>query len=181
MKFTPLEIDGVFLIELARQEDERGFFARSFCKKTFKSMGLWHDFPQHNLSFNKSKGTVRGMHYQLPPHEEVKIVHCLDGVIDDVIIDLRPNSSSFGELLRIELSKENQHSLYIPAGFAHGFQTLTDTTLVSYMMGSEYHSESNMGFRWNDPAFQIQWQHPITQISKKDSSFPDYQPVSKEQ
>jgi dTDP-4-dehydrorhamnose 3,5-epimerase len=174
MKFTPLELKGAFVVELTPHIDARGAFARTFCERTFKDAGLWHHFPQHNASFNKIAGTVRGMHYQRVPDEEVKIVRCLTGAIDDIIVDIRPDSSTFRKHIRIELSQDNGRSLYIPAGFAHGFQTLADNTTVAYLMGTEYRPESNTGFHWNDPQFSIEWHQPITSISDKDAHLPIY-------
>jgi dTDP-4-dehydrorhamnose 3,5-epimerase len=155
-------------------EDERGFFARSFCQKEFEEHGLNPCIVQCNISYNKKKGTLRGMHYQVAPHEEAKIVSCIRGAIYDVIIDLRPNSSTYCQWFAMELSSENYKMLYIPEGFAHGFQTLEYNTTVFYQIAEFYHPKSAKGIRWNDSAFQIKW--PISDwiISKKDRDYASF-------
>ncbi len=171
-KETPLQ--GLYRIELEKLNDSRGFFARSFCQTEFAERGLHSVFVQNNLSFNRSKGTIRGMHYQLPPYEEVKLVRCSRGAIYDVVIDLRPGSPTRGQWYATELNEEEGAALYIPEGFAHGFQTLKDDTEVTYMMGSYYHPNSAAGLRWNDPAFSIDWPLACTEISERDTAFEDY-------
>ena len=151
MKFTPLSLDGLFLVEQRLMSDERGAFTRSFCEDLFREAGLHADYPQHNHSFNTHAGTVRGMHYQRAPDEEVKLVQVLRGAIADVMVDIREGSTTFGQSLTVELSQNEATALYIPAGFAHGFQTLADDTLVTYLMGSRFVPDANTGFRWNDP------------------------------
>ncbi|MEN0039884.1 MAG: dTDP-4-dehydrorhamnose 3,5-epimerase [Pseudomonadota bacterium] len=176
MKFTPLALDGLVLVEQTLHRDERGAFARSFCEDTFRDAGLHAEFPQHNHSFNTKAGTVRGMHYQLAPHEEVKLVQVLRGAIADVVVDIREGSQTFGQSLTVELSHDETSALYIPAGFAHGFQTLADDTLVTYLMGHRFAPDANTGFRWNDPAFDISWPREISVISEKDMAYPDFKP-----
>lgn len=174
MIFAEAELKGAFIIELQRLEDERGFFARSFCQREFEERGLNPKVVQCNISFNKEKGTVRGMHYQNAPHEEAKLVRCTRGAIYDVIIDLRPDSPTFLRYLAVELTAEDRRMLYIPEGFAHGFQTLEDNTEVFYQMSEFYHSECARGVRWNDPAFGIKWPLASPIISSKDRGYPDF-------
>ncbi len=174
MQFTPLSLSGAVAIEIDPRRDERGFFSRTFCEQEFAAQGLATHFPQSNISFNNRCGTVRGMHYQAEPYPEIKLVRCTRGAIYDVIIDLRPGSASFKQSLGIELNAENRTALYIPAGFAHGFQTLTDDTEVLYMMGDVYHADLARGVRWNDPAFNIQWPLPVSMISERDLAYPDF-------
>jgi len=174
MKFIETRLKGAYVIELEPIADERGFFARSWCQKEFTDYGLNVRLVQCNVSFNKKQGTLRGMHYQVAPHEEVKLVRCTRGAIYDVIIDLRPKSATFKEWVAVELSADNRQMLYIPEGFAHGFQTLTDNTEVFYQMSEFYHSECAKGVRWNDPAFGIAWLEDKCIISDKDLQYPDY-------
>ena len=157
MIFKETKLKGAFLIELERIEDERGFFARSWCQKEFHEHGLNPIIVQCNISYNKRKGTLRGMHYQISPYEEAKVVSCIRGSIYDVIIDLRPDSATYCQWFAVELSSDNYRMLYIPVGFAHGFQTLSDNTAVYYQMSEFYHSECTRRFKWNDPTFVIQW------------------------
>lgn len=174
MIFHPLEIPGAFLLEPQRLEDRRGFFARTYCRNELEERGLDPTVVQSNVSVNHSQGTVRGMHYQAAPHEEIKLVRCTTGAIFDIILDLRPTSPTFKQHLGLELNAENRHSLYIPAGLAHGFQSLQDHTEVFYQMSEFYYPESARGVRWNDPAFDIRWPLEISEISSKDLSFPDF-------
>jgi dTDP-4-dehydrorhamnose 3,5-epimerase len=157
MIFTKTKINGVNIIGPELLTDERGFFARSYCKDEFKSLGLETDIVQCNISFNKKKGTLRGMHYQVPPFEEVKIVSCTRGSIYDVVVDLRRDSQTFCQWVAAELSDKNFNMMYIPRGCAHGFQTLEDNTMVYYQMTGFYHSECARGVRWDDPQFKIVW------------------------
>lgn len=176
MIFRETKLKGAFIIELKRLEDERGFFARTFCQEEFRAHGLNPRVVQCNISFNKQKGTLRGMHYQIAPYEEAKLVRCTRGAIYDVIIDLRPESPTFKQWVAAELTAENRRMLYVPEGFAHGFQTLEDNTEVFYMMSEFYHPECAKGVRWDDPAFGIKW--PITSnvtISVKDRNYPDFE------
>lgn len=172
MRFQSLSLKGAYLISLDPKKDERGYFARTFCKNELIEKGLVGDFVQCNLSFNHKQGTLRGLHFQIPPFEEVKIVSCRKGIIFDVIVDIRKSSPTFGHWLGIELSAANQQSLYIPAGFAHGFQTLTDNAEVFYFMGNEYYPDAARGIRFDDPSIGIQWPSSNIIISEKDRQLP---------
>jgi dTDP-4-dehydrorhamnose 3,5-epimerase len=172
MRFLPASLDGAFVLELEKQEDERGFFARTYCAREFADHDLVCSFVQCNLSFNNTRGTVRGMHYQKPPHSESKLVRCIRGSIYDVIVDLRPQSATFARHFGVELSAENRFSLYIPPGFAHGFQTLENGTEVFYQMGDFYEPGSGSGLRYDDLRLGIRWPLPVTVISEKDLSWP---------
>ena len=175
MIFAETPLAGAYLIEPEPISDERGFFARIFCENEFAAQGLCTHYVQSNISFNTRKGTLRGMHYQLEPHTEIKIVRCTMGAIYDVIIDLRPASPTFKQWYAVELSAKNYRMLYIPSGIAHGFQTLTDDSEVFYMMSEFYHSESASGVRWNDPAFGIEWVNIDNRIiSEKDQNWADF-------
>lgn len=171
MIFTETKLKGAFIIEPERLNDERGFFARTFCQNEFEDHGIRMEIAQCNISFNKKKGTLRGMHYQAPPHEEGKLVSCTKGAIYDVILDLRPRSITFKKWIDIELSRENRKMLYIPAEFAHGFQTLEDETEVFYMISEFYHPECAKGIRWDDPVFGIKWPIDLKIINAKDQSY----------
>ncbi len=172
MIFKELSLKGAYLINPAPIEDERGFFARTYCKETFKTHGLNPQLEQMSLSYNRKKGTLRGMHYQEAPHAEVKLVRCLKGAIYDVIIDLRPASSTYRHWVGIELTESSYSTLYIPEGFAHGFQTLQDNTEVFYQISAPFVPDASRGIRWNDPAFAITWPLDIAIISKKDQEYP---------
>lgn len=172
MKFIETKLKGAYIIELEHLEDNRGFFARTFCQKEFEKHDLNPHIVQCNISFNKKKGTLRGMHYQVKPYEEVKIVSCIRGAIYDVIIDLRKKSSTYCKWLATELTAENYRMVYIPEGFAHGFQTLKDNTVVFYQMSEFYHPECARGVRWDDPAFGIGWPLTKKNISEKDMNYP---------
>jgi len=174
MIFTETALKGAFVIELEKNEDERGFFARTFCRKEFEAYGLNPNLVQCNISFNEKKGTLRGMHYQTAPHEETKLVSCIRGAIYDVIIDLRPDSPTYCQWFAVELSAENYKMLYVPGGFAHGFQTLEDNTVVFYQMSEFYHPECARNVRWDDPAFGIGWPLSGRIMSKKDMNYPDF-------
>ncbi len=171
MIFIETKLKGAFIIELERLEDERGFFARTFCQKEFEERGLNPKVAQCNISFNKLKGTLRGMHYQVAPYEEAKLVHCTKGAIYDVIIDLRPCSLTFKQWLAVDLTAENGRMLYIPEGFAHGFQTLEADTEVFYQMSEFYYPQYARGVRWNDPVFGVIWPIIPLNISLRDSSY----------
>ncbi len=162
------------MIEPERIEDERGFFARSWCQLEFESHGLDTDLVQCNISFNHRRGTLRGMHAQCSPHAETKLVRCTSGVIFDVIVDLRKDSSTFLQWFGTELSAENRRMIYIPKDVAHGFVTRTDAAEVFYQMSSLYVPASAIGFRWNDPTFGIEWPESPIVISDRDRSFPDF-------
>ena len=174
MRFVPTELEGAWIVEPERHSDERGFFARSWCQKGFTQHGLNPNLVQCNISFNRYQGTVRGMHFQKAPHEEAKLVRCTSGAIFDIIVDLRPNSATFLQHIGVQLDSMERNALFIPEGFAHGFQTLDDCTEVLYQMSIEYRPESATGLRWNDPALQIEWPLPISVISDKDSTLPTY-------
>lgn len=175
MIFAETKLKGAYIIEPERLEDERGFFARTFCQEEFAAHGLRTRFVQCSISFNKKKGTLRGMHYQVAPHEEAKLVRCTMGAIYDVIIDLRPGSPTFTQWVAVELTAQNRKMLYIPEGLAHGFQTLEDDTEVFYQMSEFYHPECARGVRWDDPVFGIKWpkiHHRI--VSEIDQRYADF-------
>jgi dTDP-4-dehydrorhamnose 3,5-epimerase len=172
--FTETKLAGAFLIELERRTDRRGFFARTFCQKEFEAYGLNTQVVQCNVSFNRRKGTLRGMHYQAAPFAEAKLVRCTWGSIYDVTIDLRPASPTFKQYFAVELSAENRRMLYIPEAFAHGFQTLQDDTEVFYQMAQPYSAEHARGVRWNDPAFGIEWPEGERIIIDRDQNYPDF-------
>ncbi len=178
MIFMKTELRGAFIIEPERLEDERGFFARSWCKREFETHGLNPSLVQCNISFNRKKGTLRGMHYQVAPHEEAKLVRCTAGGIYDVIIDLRPDSPTFTQWISIELTEENRKMVFIPEGFAHGSLTLQDNTEVFYQMFEFYSPDCAKGIRWNDPVFGIQWPISVTVISEKDNHYPEFIPTA---
>jgi len=174
MIFQEVKLKGAYIIEPERLGDERGFFARTFCQKEFEKQGVNFLIVQSSTSFNKKRAILRGMHYQAAPYEEIKLVSCVRGAIYDVIIDLRPNSSTYLQWFAAELSCLNHKMLYIPKGFAHGFQTLTDDTVVLYHMSEFYHPESAQGIRWDDPIFGIKWPLAVTMISIKDQNYNDF-------
>lgn len=174
LRFVPTELAGAWLIDLDPAYDSRGFFSRVFCAKEFSAHGLNASFVQHSVSFSALRGTLRGMHFQKPPHGEVKVVECVRGAIWDVIIDLRPQSPTFGRWKGVDLNAENRRQLYIPEGFAHGFVTLSDDTEVRYLISAFYEPSAASGFRHDDPAFAIPWPVPIAAISDKDRSWPDF-------
>lgn len=165
----------MWLIELQKKEDQRGYFKRVFCRKEFLNIGLDFSLVQANESFSKTAGTIRGLHFQRPPFEEDKLVRCLNGKIFDVVFDIRKNSPTFGKYFSVELSEENQRMLLIPKGCAHGFQTLIQDCLVSYAVSAAYAPSVEGGIRWNDPFHRIPWPiQPPSLISEKDASWPDY-------
>ena len=176
MVFKELKLKGAYIIELELMEDERGFFARSFCQRQFEKLGLNLSIAQCNVSSNRKKGTLRGMHYQAAPHQEAKLVSCLRGSMYDVIIDLRPDSPTYRTWMAVELSAKNYKTLYVPESFAHGFQTLEDDTVVFYQMSEFYYPECSRGIRWNDPSFGIDWPVPDTILSERDRSHPVFAP-----
>lgn len=173
MKFKETPLKGAYIIEQDRHQDERGYFSRIFCQKTFSDKGLMSSVSQTSESFNRVKGTLRGMHFQKPPYAEVKLIRCTQGKLFDVIIDLRENSATYLQSFSVELSVKDNRMLYVPEGFAHGFQTLEDNTVISYcMLAGEYSAEHAGGVRWNDPAFAINW--PLTDgltLCERDSSY----------
>lgn len=176
MEFLKTDLQDAVLIDLSKFEDPRGFFARTFCAEEFGKQGLVTQFPQGNYSYNVSKGTLRGMHYQKAPNGEVKLVRVVQGAILDVIIDLRPSSSTYLKWEGFELTAENARTLYVPVGFAHGFQTLVDETHVTYQVSHPYTPGAEGGLRYDDPAFGIAWPLPVSTISDKDASWPDADP-----
>jgi len=174
MEFVATPLAGAFVIELDRQEDERGFFARSFCADDFSKHGLNPRVVQCNVSYNRLRGTLRGFHYQTKPHEEAKLVRCTAGAIYDVIVDLRPASATYKRWFATELAALNRRMLFVPEGFAHAFQTLADNTEVFYQMSELYNPRTAHGIRWNDTAFGVTW--PIAEpiISERDLTYPDF-------
>lgn len=172
--FRETTLAGAFVIERDKHEDERGFFARTYCRQEFAAHGLNPEIAQCNVSFNKRKGTLRGMHYQAPPFAEAKLVRCTAGAIFDVIIDLRKSSETFRQHFAVELCASNGKMLYIPEGFAHGFQTLLDDTEVFYQMSQPYAPQCARGVRWNDPSFSIEWPPAERTIVERDRNYPDF-------
>ena len=176
MRFIEQRLPGVFLIELERRTDDRGFFARSFCVDELARAGLHTEFPQGNVSFNARRHTLRGMHYNAAPHGEVKIVGCTAGAIFDVVVDLRAGSPTRLGWCAVELTQASGAQLYIPAGFAHGFLTLADDTEVAYRMGAPYVPEAARGVRWDDPRLAITWPTRPVVVSERDATYPDLDP-----
>ena len=174
MQFRETDLAGAWVIEPEFICDNRGFFARLFCETEYTAHGLDARFVQHSTSYSAKAGTVRGMHFQTAPHAEVKVVRCVRGAILDVIIDLRPSSTTFKIWRSFELSGERRTQLYVPKGFAHGFQTLTDAAEVIYLISEPYAPVSAKGVRFDDPAFAIRWPLPVTSISERDKSWPDF-------
>jgi dTDP-4-dehydrorhamnose 3,5-epimerase len=175
MIFKETKLVGAFIIEVLRMEDDRGFFGRSFCRNEFVNHGLNPEVAQCSISFNRYAGTLRGMHYQVAPHAEDKVVRCTRGSLYDVIVDLRRDSPTFKQWVAVELTGDNLRMLYVPKGFAHGFQTMADNTEIFYQMSEFYHPESARGIRWNDTAFEIQWPPGDRVIlSDRDRNWPDY-------
>ncbi|WP_347258888.1 dTDP-4-dehydrorhamnose 3,5-epimerase [Methylocaldum sp.] len=172
MKFASIPLRGAFVVEMEPIEDERGFFARSFCEREFAQHGLAPRVVQCNVSYNRRKGTLRGMHYSVEPHAEAKLVRCTFGAIFDVVVDLRQDSSTLNQWFGVELSAANRRMLFIPPGLAHGFQTLTNDTEVFYQMSEFYYPECARGVRWDDPRFGISWPLPDPIVSDKDRSYP---------
>ena len=171
MKFQPAPLAGAYLIELALLEDERGFFARSFCQNEFRAHGLDTVVAQSNVSFNRKRGTLRGLHYQAEPHAEAKVVRCTRGAIWDVIVDLREGSPTRWRWHALELNAENRLAFYVPEGFAHGFQTLADDSEVLYQMSEFYHPDLARGLRWDDPKIGIRWPLPDPVLSPRDRAY----------
>ena len=172
MEFNRTRLADAMVIDMHRHADLRGFFARTFCARGFAEAGLATGFVQDSQSYNRARGTLRGMHFQVAPHREVKLVRCIAGAIFDVIIDLRADSPSYLEWEGFELSAENGRTLYVPEGFAHGFQTLADDTHVLYAISHPYVPEASAGVRHDDPAFGIAWPLPVAAISDKDAAWP---------
>lgn len=174
MQFHSTPIADVFIVDVEPIEDSRGFFARAWCSREFQEQGLKNTIAQCNLSYNYKQGSIRGMHYQLPPHEEVKMVRCISGAIFDVVIDLRKDSPTYKKWFGAELSAANYKMLYVPEGFAHGYQTLEKDSVVFYQVTEYYQPGAERGVRWDDPVFNIAWPLPLSEISDKDKSYPDF-------
>jgi len=175
MIFAATRLEGAWLIDIEPREDERGFFARTWCRQELAAQGLDTEIAQESLSFNRHCGTVRGLHFQRSPHEETKIVRCGRGAIFDVIVDLRPRSPSYLRWQGFELTAENRRALYIPKGFAHGFQTLTDDAEIAYQISAFYAPEAAGGYRHDDAAFGIAWPLPVTVIGERDLGWPAFE------
>lgn len=172
---TPTPLNGTYLIDLEKRGDERGFFARTFCSKEFEKYGLESTFVQTNDSLSVEKGTLRGMHYQLPPYEETKLVRCIQGSLYDVVLDLRKDSPTFGQSFGHLLTSENRTMMYVPKGCAHGFLTMEPNTEVLYFVSTPYAPEHERGIRWNDPAFHINWPDTPSVLSERDRIHPNFQ------
>lgn len=175
MKFRELPLQGAYIVELQPRGDERGFFARLFCEREFAERGLSHSFVQVNDSYSRQAGTLRGMHYQLAPKQETKLVRCIAGRVWDVIVDLRSGSATYGRWHGEELSAENRAMMYVPKGFAHGFISLEEETELVYFVDEFYSPELERGLRWNDPAFAIEWPMRPSVISERDQAHPDFE------
>ncbi len=174
MKFVETDISGVVVIELEKHEDERGWFARAWCREEFNVHDLPIDLVECNISYNEKRGTLRGMHFQATPHAEAKLVRCVMGAVHDVALDLRPESPSYRKSIGVELSADSGRAVFLPEGIAHGFQTLTDHSTLFYQMSSVYSTEAAAGVRWDDSAFGIEWPLADPVVSTRDQSFPDF-------
>jgi len=174
VKFNQTKLEGAFIIDLDKHRDERGFFARTWCRQEFRDHGLNTDIAQTSISFNKRAGTLRGMHFQVEPYEETKLVRCTRGALHDVILDLRIGSPTYRQWTAVELSADNYRMLYIPAGFAHGFITLEENTEATYLISDPYVPDSASGIRWDDPVFDMKWPRAIEVISDRDLEWPDF-------
>jgi dTDP-4-dehydrorhamnose 3,5-epimerase len=172
MIFNPTSLAGAYVVELEQRQDARGSFARAFCAREFEAQGLARSFVQANLSTNVAKGTIRGMHYQLAPHAEVKLVRCVRGSLYDVIVDLREGSPTYLQWFGAELSEDNGLMMYVPAGFAHGLQALTDGATAYYLVDAFYAPGAEGGCRYDDPAIGVSWPLPVGAISEKDAAWP---------
>ena len=175
MIFTETKLKGAFIIEINKIGDERGFFGRQWCQHEMAEMGLKTNIAQVNTSLNKEKGTLRGLHYQVFPYQETKLIRCIRGKIFDVIVDLRPGSATFKQWVGVELSQDNYKMLYAPDNFAHGFITLESNSEILYLVSQFYHPESEAGLRWDDPQFSIQWPGSVKVISEKDKNRADFE------
>ena len=175
MIFNKTHIKDVFIVDLDKREDDRGFFARAWCKKEFEEHGIDSNFVQANVSFNDKKGTLRGMHYQISPHEETKLIRCIRGAIYDCIVDLRPDSPTYKESIGVELTAENRRLFVVPKGFGHGYLTLVDNSEVFYQVSEFYAPGSERGIRWDDPGLHLEWPKMGELIlSEKDQSWPRF-------
>ena len=177
MIFSATPLSGAYVIDLERREDDRGFFARTWCRREFEEMGLNTNLVQCSISYSARRGTLRGMHWQVSPHEEAKLVRCVRGRIWDVVIDLRPESPTYTQHFGVELAAATGRSLYIPEGMAHGFVTLVDHTEVFYQMSHQYEPAAARGLRWNDPSFGIAWPVAEPILHERDATFPDFVPL----
>jgi len=177
MIFTEGALPGTYVIDPERKADARGYFARIFCRQEFAAHGLNQTVVQANVSVNEQRGTLRGMHYQAAPHQEVKVVRCTRGALYDVIVDVRSDSDTYGEWMGVELTAENGRALYVPEGFAHGYITLTDDTEAVYFVSTFYAPEFERGLRYDDPAIGIEWPVAVSVVSEKDRQWPSFQPT----
>jgi dTDP-4-dehydrorhamnose 3,5-epimerase len=177
MKYTPTDVAGVMIVDIEPHRDDRGFFSRSFCTVEFAAFGLISNVAQMNVSYNRACGTVRGMHRQVPPYPEAKLVRCTRGAIVDVALDVRPESHTFSKHVMVHLSADNHRALFLAPYVAHGFQTLADDTEVLYQVSGRHAPAGEQGFRWDDPEFGIAWPLPVTVISEKDANWPLLEPV----
>ena len=175
MIFVPTPLPGAYLVDLDRRTDDRGFFARTWCRREFAEMGLNSELAQCNVSYNRQRGTLRGMHWQAAPHAEAKLVRCTRGVIWDAIIDLRADSPNYLQHFGVELTAASGRALYVPEGMAHGFVTLENDCEVSYQMSEFYEPAASRGIRWNDPAFAIEWPLSEPILHPRDASYPDFE------
>lgn len=178
MIFTETKLKGAFIIDVQKLEDERGFFGRAWCKKEYEQHGLNPNIVQANISYNRKKGTLRGMHYQVAPFAECKTIRCITGSLFDVIIDIRPESPTFKQWIAVELTAENFKTIYVPEGFAHGFLTMADHTTVNYMVSGFYAPGAEAGIKFDDPAFNIAWPMKPSIISDKDNALPYFVPLA---
>lgn len=178
MNFTPTTLSGAWVLDLQPHSDERGFFSRTFCANEFTEHGLEPAVAQGNLSYNHRRGTMRGMHYQLPPAAETKLVRCIRGAVYDAIVDLRPSSRTYLQSFGVELTADNRRALYVPADFAHGYLTLTDGAEVEYLVSEFYAPGQERGLRHDDPVLDIDWPVAVEVISDKDARWPDFEPLS---
>ncbi len=174
MIFTETELKGAYIIDTKKIGDDRGFFGRIWCQDEYETHGLKTNIAQSNIGVSSMKGTLRGLHFQKPPHQEVKIIRCSRGAIYDVIVDLRPESATYQKWLAVELNEKNTRMLYVPEGFAQGYMTLTDDTEMYYLTTAVYAPDSAFGIRYNDPSINIEWPLPIASISENDQNWPDY-------
>lgn len=177
MKFLDTPLEGGHLVQLEERSDDRGFFARLYCEQEFARAGLSSHFVQVNNAFSRTKGTLRGMHYQIGDGAETKLVRCLRGAAWDVILDLRPQSQTFGQSFGAEINEDNRLMMYVPKGFAHGIQTLTGDTEILYFVSNFYAPDKERGVRWNDPRFGIEWPIAPSEISTKDAAWPNFDPA----
>jgi dTDP-4-dehydrorhamnose 3,5-epimerase len=176
MVFTATHLEKVLVVDIERQEDERGFFARSWCRREFAAHGISAEFAQSSVSLNRSRGTLRGLHYQAAPYEEAKLVRCTRGAVYDVVVDIRAQSATFLQHVGVVLSAANHRALYVPEGCAHGFLTLSDDAEVLYHMSQVYEPTAARGVRWDDPQFGIFWPGPVRVVAERDRTYPDFQP-----